>query len=471
MITRKQSRQKSTTVKVAASLAVCCCCVPTTAATRSDAFSPTGPFAAAIATDLPTNDDSYQKNNLPWWNRNYNNNDHDDDAGSSDREFETDDDDDDEYPRHTTINNGPTQTTSASPVTSILINSNTQETASGDDLNSSSSSSSYQSMKTLDKLQQMLDDTDHMIPRRHHPGHRSSRIPNQTPPPQHQQKNRLTRQDRSIYKKQQQQQQQRKRMRNFGMQNGSFEQLQQKQQKLNDDESRGNVPLPTTSISYPSNPTLRRPIHPFSSDKNNNNELSEEEDLPVYFSDAEGESETDSTAPDDTQWNTYSSSSSSYMIPNQERQYPRHSFDRNDHSSQHQQSSLGQQHLQTSAPYHSPPHNHPHPYHHEAQTGPHLQHYWENRVGDSSPGYPGNMQHSANQINLQSPSPQWSLPRDERKRLNPTSSLHPTFPVLAATHAFNAESVSIVSVRTTRTFSLDIVFARILIHSFLFIDD
>jgi hypothetical protein len=237
-----------------------------------------------------------------WWN---------DDAGGSDDGNETESSSDDDNHDDHSLLDAPVafETTSISYSTVPGATSNfsgkrkqKDSTKPRDETSQSDKhSASYQSMKTLDRLQQMLDDTDYMTKPTHKTSQRASK------------ESLWTSKDRAKYKKQQ------RKMRDQGFTE------QMRQHRLHE-ASRPKAP-PSSNNSYnPSSPAsnIHRPppppVQPFSED-----DLSEESDdelgytlpnLPVYYSDAEGESETEAILES----NSYAPTTTSYIPKDEDRQ-------------------------------------------------------------------------------------------------------------------------------------------------------
>ena len=335
------NRKRSRPTTVLASLAAACCWpMPITAAT-----TPIDPFSwklpASTKEDLTNNKKKNPRNHedTSWWNMN-------DDGGSDDgNETESTSDDDDEFQnKKAPLIDDPVTLETSSIAYSTVPGSNKADTSSKrthserskQKDNHNLNSASYQSMKTLDRLQQMLDDTDYITkPRPNLPLPSASRrlsatsvpsVPLQSttttttttkaPTTQHRNDDDSlwTSKDRSKYKKQQ------RKMINQA-QNGFSEQMRQ-QQQIHESSVRM---APTSSSRHPSydTPSHRPPPPPPISDE----DLSEESEdalgytlpnLPVYFSDAEGDSETEveTAVPPPSESNMYGYPTSTSHRPN-----------------------------------------------------------------------------------------------------------------------------------------------------------
>lgn len=447
MKTRKRSRQTT----VLASLAACCLPLATAATTPADAFSWNLPSATNDLKKV-----NPKEEDLSWWT---------DDAGGSDDENESGtSSDDDEYRKtiHDPLIDGPvafeTTSISYSTVPGSINNTSSKrrrhsfsgsKTQERIDKSDSLNSASYESMKTLDRLQQMLDDTDYITRSRSHSSHRSSTAPGASdlqqqsvPHPmtaKNQEDSLWTSKDRSKYKKQQRKMREQE-------QKMSQEQIQPQQQQLNEPLRR----VYPQSQQYNSPSSIRRqspPIHQFTSD----DELSEESEdglgytlpnLPVYFSDAEGESETevDSTSPQpESSMNRdiHSLPASSSYIPDEgmARQYPHDPVPNlNYHSDPYQYQQHAQQPptVQHNPQMYPPPnyvHTYPYPYpsqYYGAQPLPQQQ-AWGDGAGISPPSYPGTASYVHHTNHNYQPLPQWTPPvpgEDQTRR----SSHSPTSP-------------------------------------------
>lgn len=482
MKSRKRSRQTT----VLASLTACCLPIATAATTPVDPFSWSLPSATNSLQNIPRN---RIDEDTSWWK---------DDAGGSDDGNETESSsDDDEF--QNTINgplfDGPVafETTSISYSTVPGSTANSSSKRKHPEINSKAQektdesdnvkSASYQSMKTLDRLQQMLDDTDYITKPRPNPpaqnaSHRSSPAPGTSIPSppsttktKHRKDSLWTSKDRSKYKKQQ-----RKMM--DQAYNGFQEQI--RHQRFHEPvrkaqtSSNHNIPPPPAS-------TTRRPS-PRANQLISDDELSEDSEdalgytlpnLPVYFSDAEGDSETEV----DTAWvppesnrhgDTYPLFTSTSYIPDEamERQYHLDSLSHPGYSSNSYQQ---QQHAQQSQPTHHgaqtyAPQNYQHTYppqYFGSETLPN-QVYGGSGVGISPPSYPGTVyMHHGNQPH-RSP-PQWTPPvigNDQTRQAlqSPqTPNAHFRYPQSSMTQASDTATFPLVAPDTTETENLTTV--------------
>jgi hypothetical protein len=298
MPSRKRSRQ----TVVLASFAACYLPLAPAATTPADSFSWSVPASTtnSLSNNLPRN---RIDGDTSWWN---------DDAGGSDDGNETESSSDDDNNDDHSLTDAPvafeTTSISYSTVPGALWKRKEKDSMKNRDKTSQSdkNSASYQSMQTLDRLQQMLDDTDYITKPTHKPNQRSKFSTSN--------ESLWTSKDRSRYKIQQ------RKMRDQSV--GFPEHL--RQHHLH--ETRHKAPDSSNNSYNPSSPVSNihkpPPPAPISED-----DLSEESDdalgyplpnLPVYYSDAEGESEVE--APMES--NVYGSlpTTTSYMPKDEERQ-------------------------------------------------------------------------------------------------------------------------------------------------------